>query len=613
VHDRQGRFLYANRKTFAIHGYDEHEFMALTLREIDVPESAALIDERMKAIAEMGEASFEVLHRTKDGTTIPMEVYVKQVDWGGTPAMLSTATDISERKRMEVALEASRRLVEESQRMGKVGGWSFDIDTREQTWTEEVYRIHEVDLTYKPTVEAGIAFYAPGSRAVIERAVQGAVEGGEAYDVELEIITARGNRRWVRAIGEADLAHRKVFGFFQDITGHRRAEIENARLEAQLQQAQKLESVGRLAGGVAHDFNNMLAAILGNVDLALDDVGPADPIRGFLEEIRAAAGRSADLTRQLLAFARKQTVAPRTLDLNQTVSGMLRMLQRLIGEDIQINWRPGSDVWPVKVDPSQVDQILANLCVNARDAIEDVGCITIETANAVMTESDCADRPPLVPGEYVQLTVTDNGCGMDGDTLSHLFEPFFTTKAQGKGTGLGLATVYGAVRQNDGYIIAESEPGHGARFSVYLPRHAASPVGQTRGERARETIAPGHETILLVEDEPAILRLTRVMLERQGYVVLEARTPEEAIEVAGRHAGSIDLLMTDVVMPGMNGRALANNLLSMRPKLKRLFMSGYTADIIAHHGVLEEGVHFIQKPFSADGLAAKVREALESA
>jgi two-component system cell cycle sensor histidine kinase/response regulator CckA len=342
-------------------------------------------------------------------------------------------------------------------------------------------------------------------------------------------------------------------------------------------------------------------------------VGPADPIRGFLEEIRAAAGRSADLTRQLLAFARKQTVAPRTLDLNQTVSGMLRMLQRLIGEDIQINWRPGSEVWPVKVDPSQVDQILANLCVNSRDAIEDVGCITIETANAVTTESDCADRPPLVPGEYVQLTVTDNGCGMDGDTLSHLFEPFFTTKAQGKGTGLGLATVYGAVRQNDGYIIAESEPGHGARFSVYLPRHAASPVGQTRGERARETIAPGHETILLVEDEPAILRLTRVMLERQGYVVLEARTPEEAIEVAGRHAGSIDLLMTDVVMPGMNGRALANNLLSMRPKLKRLFMSGYTADIIAHHGVLEEGVHFIQKPFSADGLAAKVREALESA
>jgi PAS domain S-box-containing protein len=398
-------------------------------------------------------------------------------------------------------------------------------------------------------------------------------------------------------------------GFMIDTTDQKRAEEEKAKLEAQLQQAQKMESVGRRAGGVAHDFNNMLGVILGHVDMAIEQVDPAQPLHDDLMEIREAASRSADLTRQLLAFARKQTVAPKVLDLNETVAGMLKMLERLIGEDIQLSLQPGADLWPVSVDPSQIDQILANLCVNARDAIADVGRITIETGNCTLDEAYCADHPGSVPGECVRIAVSDDGCGMDRETLSHLFEPFFTTKVVGKGTGLGLATVYGSVKQNGGFIAASSELGRGTTFTIWLPRHAVK-AGRARTEAAAGPATLGHETILLVEDEPDILRLTARILERQGYTVLAAPTPGEAIRLAKEHAGVIPLLVTDVVMPEMNGRDLATNLMALYPGLKRLFMSGYTADVIAHHGVLDEGVHFIQKPFSAEGLAAKVREAL---
>ena len=397
----------------------------------------------------------------------------------------------------------------------------------------------------------------------------------------------------------------------QDITDSRQAEQEKEKLQAQLLQAQKMESVGRLAGGVAHDFNNMLGVVLGHTEMALENVDPKDPLFTDLQEVRKTAERSANLTRQLLTFARKQTIEPKVIDLNETVEGMLKMLGRLIGEDIDLSWVPGKNIAPVKMDPSQIDQILANLCVNARDAIADVGKVTIETGLAAFDQAYCDVHAGFVPGEYVMLAVSDNGCGMDQETVSHLFEPFFTTKDVGKGTGLGLATVYGAVKQNKGFINVYSEPGQGTTFRIYLPPYQAGT--RLRADTATpKPAARGSETILLVEDEPANLHMVTMMLEKLGYDVIAAETPGEAIRLAHEHAGSIDLLMTDVVMPEMNGRDLAKNILPIYPDIKRLFMSGYTANVIAHHGVLDEGVHFIQKPFSSKDLGAKLRDVLES-
>lgn len=397
---------------------------------------------------------------------------------------------------------------------------------------------------------------------------------------------------------------------YEDITELRQAEEEREKLQAQLNQAQKMESVGRLAGGVAHDFNNMLQVILGHTELALVQMEPGQAIAADLQEIKKAAERSADLVRQLLAFARKQTISPRVLDLNETVESTLKMLRRLIGEDIDLAWLPGSGLARVKMDPGQIDQILANLAVNARDAIAGVGKLTIETGMVTLDQTYCATHAGFKTGDFVQLVVSDNGCGMGAETMSHLFEPFFTTKAVGRGTGLGLATIYGIVKQNDGFINAYSEPGQGTSFRIYLPPFGAEdePV---RKESLTTSPAGGYETILLVEDEAMILDIAHTMLERQGYTVLVAATPGEATRLAREHAGRIHLLMTDVVMPEMNGRDLAKRLMYRYPDLKCLFMSGYTATSIAHHGVLDEDVNFIQKPFSSLTLAMKVREALD--
>jgi len=387
------------------------------------------------------------------------------------------------------------------------------------------------------------------------------------------------------------------------------AEAERQKLQEQLNQVQKLESVGRLAGGVAHDFNNMLGVILGHTELALMKADPAQPLCSDLQEIRKAAERSAKLVRQLLAFARKETIAPKVLDLNKTVEGMLQMLRRLLGEDIDLSWSPCSLECQVKMDPSQIDQILANLCVNARDAIVGVGKIMIETAPVVFDERYCLNHAGYVSGEFIMLAVSDDGCGMTKEVLDKIFEPFFTTKAVGEGTGLGLATVFGIVKQNNGFINVYSEPGHGTTFKIYLPRHATTTIAVN--PEVPEPTQRGNETILLVEDQAEILELGKIMLESFGYAVLAAGTPDEAVSLAGKNSGEINLLMTDVVMPGMNGRELAKKLEPIIPDLTCLFMSGYTADVIAHRGVLDEGVYFIQKPFSMRTLAGKVREALD--
>ncbi len=396
----------------------------------------------------------------------------------------------------------------------------------------------------------------------------------------------------------------------RDVSDRKRSEEEKRRLEAQLVQARKMESIGRLAGGVAHDFNNMLSAILGHAELAMDKCRPSEPIYHDITVIEKAARRSAALTQQLLAFARKQTMTPKILDLNDVVAGMLKMLQRLIGEDIDFAWMPGAGLWPIKMDPSQIDQVLANLCVNARDAIDGIGKITIETENVVLDEAYCRIHTEFTCGEFVMLAVSDNGRGMDTETLDQIFEPFFTTKERGKGTGLGLATVYGIVKQNDGFINVYSEPGQGTTFKLYLPRFqgdAAKPVN----EKGAEIVSGRGETVLLVEDEDIILNLGTVMLEKLGYHVLAAGTPSEALQMAQTHADEIRLLITDVVMPEMSGRDLANLISSIKPGLKCLYLSGYTANVIVHRGVLDEGVQFLQKPFSLLDLSVKVRGILE--
>jgi PAS domain S-box-containing protein len=398
--------------------------------------------------------------------------------------------------------------------------------------------------------------------------------------------------------------------YFLVTTERKEAERERLRLEEQYRQAQKMEAVGRLAGGVAHDFNNMLSVILGHAEMVLNKMDDTQPLHRNLCEIQKAAQRSADLTRQLLAFARKQTIVPKVLDLNETVSGMHKMLRRLIGEDIELVFKPSEDLWPVKMDPSQIDQLLANLCVNARDAITGVGKIVIETQNAHIDPAYCETRPDFQPGDYVQLTVSDNGVGMPPEVLEQAFEPFYTTKGAGKGTGLGLATVYGIVRQNGGFVNIYSEPELGASFRLYLPRFTGAAAAATPSVHA-EADHSGHETVLVVEDEPSILDLTRTMLETLGYDVLSANTPGAAFDLADTHLDAIDLVITDVVMPEMNGRQLAEQLLHRKPDLKVLYMSGYTDDVIADHGILEAGAPFLQKPFTPQTLGRRIREVLE--
>jgi PAS domain S-box-containing protein len=405
--------------------------------------------------------------------------------------------------------------------------------------------------------------------------------------------------------GEAHL-----LALIRDVTERLRVEEEREKLREKLLQAQKMEAVGRLAGGVAHDFNNMLSIIIGRAELALMKLKPTDLLYKHLSEIAVVGKRSADLTRQLLGFARKQTIAPRVLNLNDTIESLLKMLRRLIGEDIDLLWKPAPGLWPVKMDPVQIDQVLANLVINARDAITDVGKVTIETGNVVFDDAYCATHAGFIADEFTMFAVSDNGCGIEKETLPNIFEPFFTTKELGKGTGLGLATVYGIARQNHGFINAYSELGKGSTFKIYLPRYAGN-TARVTSEASVEAARGGTETVLVVEDEPEILEVVNTMLTELGYVVLSVGTPGEAIRLTQEHAEEIHLLMTDVVMPEMNGRDLADRLLSLYPNLKCLFMSGYTANVIAHHGVLDEGVHFIQKPFAMKDLAAKIRAVLD--
>ncbi len=380
-------------------------------------------------------------------------------------------------------------------------------------------------------------------------------------------------------------------------------------LERQLRQAARMEALGVLAGGLAHDFNNLLMGIMNYVELCREHVEPHHRILPWLDEITSDAKRTAKMTRQLLTFARKDIVAPLPLDLNSTIADMLSMLERLLGEDIELDWCPGQDLWAVKIDPSQVDQIVANLTVNARDAVSGAGTVVVRTANVTVDETTTALRGEARPGDYVLLTVRDNGCGMDGETLQSIFDPFYTTKDAQRGSGLGLATVYGITTQNGGFLRVDSERGIGTAFSIYLPRHE----GAVAREKAPEEVAStgGDETLLLIEDEKSIRVSTTLFLEAVGYTVLAAESPAQALQLSEQHAGEIDLVLTDLIMPGMNGIEVARQLQQHRPRMEALFMSGYTANVISELGIEDGTLSFMPKPVTRSELLRKVRELLD--
>jgi signal transduction histidine kinase/DNA-binding NarL/FixJ family response regulator len=413
----------------------------------------------------------------------------------------------------------------------------------------------------------------------------------------------------IRVSGRAvsDLGKERTFELFAEDVTERRA------LEQQLQQSQKMEAVGRLAGGIAHDFNNLLMVISGYSEFLLDRLGPEPSLRAPAQEIAGAAVRASALTRQLLAFSRKQMLAPKILDLNGVVAENLKMLTRMIGEDIDLVMVPAGGLGPVRADAGQIEQVIMNLAVNARDAMPSGGKLTIETSNVTLDDDHARLHPPLTAGNYVMLAISDTGAGMDFETQSRIFEPFFTTKGT-KGTGLGLSTVYGIVKQSGGYIWVYSEPGKGTTFKIYLPRVAEAIQNPVQASVLPESFAgaPGTETILLVEDEANLRYLARQFLEKQGYRVLDAADGALAMQIALAHEGTIHLLLTDVIMPGMNGRELAQRVLQLRPSVKVLYMSGYTENVIGQNGTLDAGVRLLQKPFTLRDLKAKVREVLDS-
>lgn len=394
-----------------------------------------------------------------------------------------------------------------------------------------------------------------------------------------------------------------------DITEQTTTANERQKLQEELSQSQKMDSIGRLAGGIAHDFNNMLTAIMCNADIALSQSEIDESVKAPITEILNSAQRSADLTKQLLAFARKQDIKPAIINLNDTITAMLKMLQRLIGENISLSWQPAPVLWNILLDKSQADQILTNLVVNARDAINEIGHIIISTANIEVTESQCNKQLDCNPGKYVVLTVCDSGCGMDQQTISHIFEPFFTTKALGQGTGLGLATVYGIIKQNNGFIQVQSELSKGTSFQLYLPRYEGEVM--TGATHVKGPVRGGNETILIVEDEETILQSAKAILERVGYVVLAANTPHAALDLI-KNNNSISVLLSDVILPGMNGKELSNRITEQSPHIKIIFMSGYSANVISHQGILYDSIEFIQKPFTRVTLLEKVRKVIDA-
>jgi PAS domain S-box-containing protein len=600
-----GQLVECNKAYREMLGYSDEELRQVTYQDL-TPEKWHGVESsivKRQILTHGHSAVYEKEYRRKDGTIFPVELrtFLVRNQQGEAVAMWAIVRDITERKRAEGALQALNR--RQQAILAAIPDILMEVDVHKRyTWANP----------------AGLEFF--GDDVVGHEAAEFFEGEQDTYQRVKPLFDGNESRFYVESWQRRRDGKKRLLGWWcqvlKDEAGQVHGALSSARditdertMEDQLRQAQKMESIGRLAGGVAHDFNNKLGVILGHADLGMERLPPDHEAVQDLAEIRAAATRSAELTQQLLAFARKQTYTPRVLDLNATVDGMLKMLRRVIGENLQLVWHPERGTMPVDLDPTQLDQVLVNLCVNARDAMPNTGTITIETHSIVLGDAYCRGRAGFVPGEYVLLAVSDNGPGMSKEVLDHIFEPFFTTKGIGKGTGLGLATVYGIVKQNGGFVHAYSEEGTGTTFKIYLPRSSASLSEPVPAEQ--EIPLSGTETILVVEDEEAILVLAEEVLSRHGYTILSASSPQEALERVRNCEGTIDLLLTDVVMPAMNGRELHEKVELLRPGIKVLYMSGYTANIVALNGSASSGFSFLQKPFSIYALASKVRKVLD--
>jgi two-component system cell cycle sensor histidine kinase/response regulator CckA len=600
-----GRFLDVNEQACRDHGYTRDEYLALTVPEIDplmTMEKWWALKEGVRAV---GSRVIESQHRRKDGSIFPVEINLTYIRLD-RDYLLAVIRDISERERAQHALVESHSLLRAVVEGTSDAVFVKDLDGRYLMINTAGARL--LGKTVDEVVgQNDWALFAPdAASAVVEHDRQVIAAGAlQTFD---ERLTAAGVTRTYQATKGV---YRDAQGHVIGLIGVSRDVTELKRLEEQLRQAQKMEAVGRLAGGIAHDFNNLLTVINGYGDLILNRLDSGDPNRELLTEVMKSAERAIHLTRQLLAFSRKQVLQPRVVNLNALLNELRKLMAPLIGEDIDLRFVPGNELDLVKIDPGQFEQAIINLVVNARDAMPDGGRLIIETRNVELDEGDVTHQRDVRPGGYVLVAVTDSGLGIDPATKARIFEPFFTTKGPGKGTGLGLAMVYGFVKQSGGHIEVYSEAGLGTAFKVYLPR-AEQGTAATRSAAANVEVPKGRETVLLVEDEAGVRNLSRFVLESNGYTVLEACHGQEALTVAERHAGAIHLLVTDVVMPGMSGRQLANSLCEVRPGTRVLFMSGYTDEAVLRHGVIDASPAFLQKPFSPIGLARKVREVLDA-
>jgi PAS domain S-box-containing protein len=599
------RFLAVNEAAVELYGYSREEFLGMTLTEIRPSEDVPAHLEHLSTLDPLKKGRDSRRHRKKDGTIIHVETTSHFIDFAGRSARFVTINDITERKRAEEGRRQSEELLRNLINNTTAVIYVKKADGRYllvNSQFEKLFHITLEEVREKTDHDIFPKGFADAFRANDLQVLQAktAIQSEESAPHEDGLHTYISVKFPLFDTSGDPYA---ICGISTDVT-------ERKSLEEQLRQSQKMDAVGRLAGGVAHDFNNLLTAILGYSEFLLENLKHGDPLRSEVEEIKKAGERAAALTRQLLAFSRKQILAPKTLSLNMVVSGMDRLLRRLIGEHIELLTLPASDLWPVKADPSQIEQVIVNLVVNSRDAMSAGGKLILETSNVVLDEAYARRHATVKPGRYVMLTVTDTGCGMDPETQSRVFEPFFSTKEPGKGTGLGLSTVYGIVRQSGGSIWVYSELGHGTTFKIFLPV-AEEELEEEAEDANSASISPASETVLLVEDEEVVRKLAYSVLTRNGYRVLQARDGEEALRMACAHSGPIHVLLTDVVMPRMGGRELVEQLKPSRPEVKVIYMSGYTDDAIVYHGILGAGTPFLQKPYSPQALTRKVREVVE--
>ncbi len=598
--------------------YTREELLRMRVHDVD-PGSASgetvPLAEIVGSLQPRRPVTVETFHRRRDGATFPVEVRVGRLELGGEPFVLGLARDITDRKRAEEALRESEQRMELALLGGDLATWDWNVVTGEVLLNERWARMlgYEVD-ELEPSVDMWQRLLCPDDRAMVMEALEAHLRGEtESYEVECRLRHKSGEWVWVldkgRVIRRADDgAPLRACGTHLDITARKRQEEERERLESQLRQAQRMEAVGQLAGGVAHDFNNLLQAILGYGDMALDEIEEGSPAGEHVAEILKAGSRAAALVSQLLAFSRRQVLRMEDLDLNEVIADVMKMLRRVIGEHVTIEFTPGYALGGVRADRGQLEQILVNLCVNARDAMPSGGRLGISASNVAIGEEFRETHAWAEPGDYVLLTVTDTGCGMDQATLASAFEPFFTTKDVGQGTGLGLSTVYGLVKQHGGMVHAYSEVGLGTTMKVYLPRVEAESAQQSMAERP---VAGGTETILLAEDDETVRRLSSAILQTAGYNVLTATDGEEALRVFAERLDDVDLVVLDVMMPKLGGRAVLERMRESRPGLRAVFASGYSMSAIPPGLVLGEDVPLVQKPATRNDLLRAVRKALD--